>query len=69
MSSYKGADCFMICVACDNPDSLTSVNQWKIEVQEKMEPNKPKPIVLILTQSDKLEETKNEETKDEETKN
>ena len=46
---YKDADVFMICVACNNTDSLANAERWKVEIQE-IEPEKP--IALILTKSD-----------------
>ena len=49
---YKDADCFMICVASNQPTSLESVSRWINEIQE-VEPYVP--IALILTKSDILE--------------
>ena len=49
---YRGADCFMICVACNNQESLESVNRWKIEIQDI---EAMKPIMLVLTKSDLLD--------------
>lgn len=49
---YKDADCFMICVGCNQESSLESVARWKAEIQE-IEPEKP--IALILTKSDLAE--------------
>ena len=39
----------MICVACNNRDSLENVRKWKSEI-ETVEPKKP--MILILTKSD-----------------
>ena len=49
---YKDADCFMICVASNQPTSLESVSRWIAEIKE-VEPFVP--IALILTKSDILE--------------
>ena len=46
---YQDADCFMICVACNIPESFDSIGKWKAEIKE-VEPEKP--IVLILTKRD-----------------
>lgn len=46
---YKDADAFMICVACNNIDSLENVGRWKAEIQEI---ESQKPICLVLTKSD-----------------
>ena len=42
----------MICVACNDPESLEHIAKWKAEIKEK-EPQKP--IALVLTKSDLLE--------------
>lgn len=46
----------MICVACNNPESLENVQRWKAEIQE-IEPNKP--IAIILTKQDLMEQVDN----------
>lgn len=46
---YKDADCFMICVACNQKDSLEHVERWQAEIRD-VEPDKP--IALLLTKSD-----------------
>ena len=46
---YQGADCFMICVACNQKSSFDNVDKWRNEIQE-VEPSKP--VMLILTKSD-----------------
>ena len=51
---YKGADCFMICVAADKPRSLLheNISMWKAKIQEI---EAEKPIALILTKGDLVE--------------
>jgi len=50
---YQGADCFMICVACNQQSSLENVERWLAEIREvEIE----KPVALILTKSDLLAE-------------
>ena len=46
---YQDADCFMICVACNNQESFDSIAKWKAEI---MEVETDKPILLILTKKD-----------------
>ena len=46
---YKGADCFMICVATNMRDSLERIMNWRAEI-EAVELDKP--IYLVLTKSD-----------------
>ena len=53
---YQGADVFMICVACNNPESLENVQRWKAEMQE-IEPSKP--IAIILTKQDLIDAVDN----------
>ena len=48
---YQDADIFMICVACNDHDSLESVQRWRVEIQN-VAPEAP--IMLILTKSDLL---------------
>ena len=31
---YQDADCFMICVACNIPESFNSIGKWKAEIEE-----------------------------------
>ena len=31
---YQDADCFMICVACNVPDSYENIPKWKAEIME-----------------------------------
>jgi len=50
---YRDADVFMICVAADSHSSFESVERWKWEIQG-IEPDKP--IALILTRSDLIDE-------------
>ena len=54
---YRGADCFMICVACNNQESLDNVNRWKVEIQDI---EATKPIMLVLTKSNLMEELEGE---------
>ena len=49
---YKDADCFMICVAANQPSSFEHISMWKHEIQEI---EAEKPIALILTKGDLVE--------------
>ena len=49
---YQGADCFMICVACNQPSSFENIDKWRNEISE-VEPEKP--VMLILTKSDMID--------------
>ena len=49
---YQDADCFMICVACNDPDSFESIDRFKAEIKHLKQ---DKPIFLILTKFDMLE--------------
>ena len=51
-TQYQGGDVFMICVAVNNQDSLTSVGRWKNEIKEEVQ---NAPIVLVLTKKDLAE--------------
>ena len=55
---YTGADVFMICVAANKPDSLTSVSKWRTEIIEACPYT---PIMLILTKKDLLDVTDEDE--------
>ena len=46
---YQDADCFMICVSCNGPDSFNSIERWKAEINEIAV---TKPIMLIRTKHD-----------------
>ena len=46
---YQGADCFMICVACNQRSSLDAVGRWQAEIREIVH---DRPIALVLTKSD-----------------
>ena len=50
---YQGSDVFAICTAANSLESLENVKKWMAEIQE-MEPTKP--ICLLMTKSDLLEE-------------
>ena len=50
---YKDSDCFMICVACNDPTSYANIDRWRNEIEEV---ESQKPILLILTKSDLEEE-------------
>ena len=41
---YNGADCFMICVACNIQESFDNIDKWKVEINEI---ESEKPILLI----------------------
>ena len=49
---YQGADCFMICVACNQKSSFDNIDKWRNEISE-VEPEKP--VMLILTKSDMID--------------
>ena len=51
-TQYQGGDVFMICVAVNNQDPLTSVGRWKNEIKEEVQ---NAPIVLVLTKKDLAE--------------
>ena len=46
---YKGADVFMICVACNARKSFDNIETWRTEIQAV---ETTKPIILILTKKD-----------------
>ena len=46
---YNKADCFMLCVAINNRDSLESVQRWRVEIRQVC---KETPIMLVGTKSD-----------------
>ena len=52
-TQYKNADVFMICVAADNMDALASIPRWVDEIRSV----ESKPIILILTKKDLIDET------------
>ena len=57
---YQGADCFMVCVAVNQPSSFANIDKWRNEIQE-VEPTKP--IMLILTKSDMADLIDDEDAK------
>ena len=50
---YQGADCFMICVGTNKPESLENVIRWKAEIAE-IEPEKPVGLVQTKCDLDEL---------------
>ena len=46
---YKDADCFMICVACNQRTSFENIGRWREEISQVEE---DKPTMLVLTKSD-----------------
>ena len=53
-AQYQNADVFAICVAANNRESYDHIAAWKAEI-ESVEPGKP--ICLILTKIDLLDDT------------
>ena len=47
--SYNRTDCFMLCVAINNRNSLESVRKWRTEIKTVC---KDIPIILVGTKSD-----------------
>ena len=47
---------FILCVACDNFDSLLNIGYWVEQIRSS--PTQNKPIILVLTKAD-LESGKN----------
>ena len=54
MSTLVEADCFMLCVACNDPASFESIDSWRAVIKTVAPADKP--IFLILTKSDLLEQ-------------
>ena len=55
---YQGADGFMICVAANSDDGLESIKKWQVEIKNV---EVEKPIYLIMTKKDLLEELADDE--------
>ena len=53
---YVNADCFIICVACNDQASFDSIDKWSAEIKKNSRPDKP--IFLILTKTDLSDEEK-----------
>ena len=53
---YNKADCFMLCVAINNQESLDNVQRWRVEIRQVC---KETPIILVGTKTDLRSSTAN----------
>ena len=53
MVQYQDADVFMVCIATNNRTSLENLDRWRNEIQSV---EQSKPILLVLTKSDLMDD-------------